>query len=395
MTEPTTNSNTLQCGVLQLQEAIDACMKKHWDDFRKDAQQHFDVFRKDYIEPSIHFIEHEKKEADSKYDLLQQEHNAMRTKCSDLERYNSLLQEKIETIEKEMASFSQVSMIAKWEKRLHVKNQECEKIQDSLDKSKAHVHRLQQENTLLNTRLEKQDLHLAQCTFEGKDGVIGEFTMDTIENVPCSNPSNTVDKEALLSQTETKPSTTEASVLTPVEPMNQSRVIQEQEKHVKDVCNHVEVVTSPTEQENTHQLAETMSMNKSQHADHVEVHDQGNKNIEPGFVDKESEDDDTLHVQKVKTDVMQSDNQKEQEESVSQTDITKTNESATVINQEERVSYTVKMLKRFSKDKAKTKYMLGTDKKLYEWCEGNVPGKEVGYQIEKKNGKNTYKFICK
>ena len=79
MSDSDATSNTLKCGVLQLQKTIEESMHKHWNEFRKDSQEHFDSFRADYIEPSVQFIEHEKKKADSKYETLLQKYRACGT----------------------------------------------------------------------------------------------------------------------------------------------------------------------------------------------------------------------------------------------------------------------------------------------------------------------------
>jgi hypothetical protein len=55
------------------------------------------------------------------------------------------------------------------------------------------------------------------------------------------------------------------------------------------------------------------------------------------------------------------------------------------------VTYKLKMLKRSRQSTEKTKYLLGTDKLLYEWKDGDIAGEVVGQQLEKK-GRNVFKF---
>jgi hypothetical protein len=49
------------------------------------------------------------------------------------------------------------------------------------------------------------------------------------------------------------------------------------------------------------------------------------------------------------------------------------------------------MLKRSRKDLDKSKYLIGSDKKLYECLEGEVAGAVVGEQMEKK-GRTVFRF---
>ena len=55
------------------------------------------------------------------------------------------------------------------------------------------------------------------------------------------------------------------------------------------------------------------------------------------------------------------------------------------------VTYQLKNLKR-PKEATKTKFLLGSDMFLYEWTEGNVPGKVVG---QKTTPSGKYKFFNK
>ena len=313
-------------------------MKDHWEDFRRESQRHFSTFHKDYIEPSVHFIEKEKKDADAKYTALEKLHTAMTNKCSDLERYNTLLQEKIESVENEMKSFSQVSMIAKWEKRLHNKSIECTRIQASLDKSIAFTHRLQQENTLLNTRLEKEDLLRQQqlCTTPKPapniQSVAQEPTAEALaETVPTVEAVLT--EEAVPVEATPAPAVEEAPAKTEATPAPAVEV---------PPAPAVEVPPAETEPPAPAQTEATPAPTSA-----------------PDPVDRQTNAD------------------------VADDDVT---------TRATEVTYKVKMMKRSRQDAEKTKYMLGTDKVLDEWREGDVAGAVVGHQIE-KNGRNVFKFI--
>lgn len=417
MAEPNVKQPALKCGVMQLQDVIEECMQKHWDEFRKDSQRHFDSFRKEYIEPSVQFIENEKREADSKYVCLQNDYNTMKRKCSDLERYNTLLQEKLETMEKEMVSFSQVSMIAKWEKRLHTKNQECERIQESLDKTKAHVIRLQRENTLLNTQLERREEQLVQSSFEGKIGVIGEFTMDKRAVLTNHSGDTKTSGDACFLSTHLSHSAI----------LSEDQTSKPHDDGISALPDDVVTKTSVVHGKST---ADKSYIAPSQEADNVEEKDKSlvdakQKPNEPLYIihDRQESmesnngvDDNTsnhLVTEIVNDSEPASDSTLEKKADIPKESIVheKGIETAKTFNQftvggkevdhsemdcasEERVIYTVKRLKRTKDDKEKTKYMFGSDKKLYEWQDGDQPGNEVGYQME-KNGRKVFKFISK
>ena len=61
----------------------------------------------------------------------------MKNKLHDVSRYNTLLLEKVDAIESELSSFSQVSMIAKFEKQCNAKTIECDRLQSRLDVMKS------------------------------------------------------------------------------------------------------------------------------------------------------------------------------------------------------------------------------------------------------------------
>jgi len=340
-------------------------MKDHWEDFRRESQRHFSTFHKDYIEPSVHFIEKEKKDADAKYTALEKLHTAMTNKCSDLERYNTLLQEKIESVENEMKSFSQVSMIAKWEKRLHNKSIECTRIQASLDKSIAFTHRLQQENTLLNTRLEKEDLLRQQqlCTTPK----------------PTPNIQSVAQEPTAEALAETVP-TVEAA-------------LTEEAVHVEATqAPAVEVPPTETETEPpAPAVEEAPAKTEATPAPAVEVPPAETEPPAPAVEVPPAETEPPAPAKTEATPAPQAPAPTSAPDSVDrQTNADVADDDVTTRATD--VTYKVKMMKRSRQDAEKTKYMLGTDKVLYEWREGDVAGAVVGHQIE-KNGRNVFKFI--
>jgi hypothetical protein len=348
-------------------------MKDHWEDIRRESQQHFYTFHKDYIEPSVHFIEKEKKDADAKYAELEKIHTVMTNKCSDLERYNTLLQEKIESVENEMKSFSQVSMIAKWEKRLHDKSLECTRIQESLDKSIAFTHRLQQENILLNSRLEKDELLRQQqlCTTPAMI-VPAETPNPDTEMTP---PNRTVHKEVSIDVNEEPVASpkTDSSTGADTERTTAVRVPDEPEPEAPKATG------ADTERTTTVRVPDEPEPEapKATEAEFEEPAPATEAEFEEPAPAPEAEFEEPAPAPEPKP---------EEPEPVS-TVVADVEDTSRAIE----VTYKVKMLKRSRQSIEKTKYLLGTDKLLYEWKDGDIAGEVVGQQLEKK-GRNVFKF---
>ena len=431
-TVPTSNAS-LHCGVVQLQNTIEMCMKNHWEDFRRDSQQHFKIFHTDYIEPSIQFIETEKKNADEKHRLLENEYNKLKNKCNDLERYNTLLQEKIEAVEKEMKSFSQVSMIAKWEKRLHDKSKEYTSIQASLEKSKGVVHRLKQENTVLNTRLEmlEKDAHRRNFVSSARSylqhtSVVAPVTISTTSTAaaevlvvnevdseaaePLTNYSNTNETEPSdvdvhhdtgCTSAQTIPSdiAPEPCVESTLEesnpPNNEMRdgsVVHTNNETTNNEPPRVSVVETKIESaEESVELKsdkivcavdEKTTSTEARDDSEKKTREQPTENIEVSTLLSKSED-----IQKKNnTSTEDEPNPANERYADAVADVLTTTEQ-----REPDIAYKIKMLKRSRNDAEKTKYLFGSDKNLYEWTEGDIPGAIVGQQLE-KNGRNIFKF---
>lgn len=151
------NENTLSVdiGIQELKKAVDESMTNHWNAFKDDYVAHYEQFRKEYIEPSISFIDTQKKTADENYKKLESNYVALLQKHKDVSRYNALLLEKNDALEQELVSFTQVSMIAKYEKKCNEKTLECDLVQSQLDTLREKYKQLQRENVVLNNKLEK------------------------------------------------------------------------------------------------------------------------------------------------------------------------------------------------------------------------------------------------
>ena len=95
----------LEQGVQDLHDTIDRTMQSQWEAFQKQYHTHWQTFNTDYIQPSIAFLGEERKRMDNEHQQLMKSYEAAQNKCTDLERYNTLLQEKIAAVEQEMKSF--------------------------------------------------------------------------------------------------------------------------------------------------------------------------------------------------------------------------------------------------------------------------------------------------
>lgn len=419
-----TSNSSLQCGVVQLQHTIEMCMKNHWEDFRRDSQQHFTTFHTDYIEPSIQFIETEKKNADEKHRLLENEYNQLKNKCSDLERYNTLLQEKIEAVETEMKSFSQVSMIAKWEKRLHDKTKEYTSIQASLDKSKEVVHRLKQENTVLNTRLEmlEKDAHRRNFVSSARSylqhtAVVAPVMISTTSTSqvqvvnavdseagePLTNDSNTNGTEPSDVDVHHDTGFTSAQTIPndiALEPCVES-TLEESNQPNNEMSDEPVVQTNKgTSNNELHRISVVETKNESVEPESDKIACEINEKTTPTEAVDDSENKNT-HEQPeenaaVSTLLPKSENVQKKTSIEDEPDPANERgvDSDVLTTTEQRepdIKYKIKMLKRSRNDAEKTKYLFGSDKNLYEWTEGDVPGAIVGQQLE-KNGRNVFKF---
>lgn len=139
----------------QLQHTLNDHLDTHMTAFREEYTQSWRRFYSECIQPSVEFIGTEKKALDAKYATLHKQYTDAVQKCEDLERYNALLREKIEAVETEMKTFTQVSMITRWENKLAKKTRECEQTEEKLAREKRKVDGLRAENTFLNTQLER------------------------------------------------------------------------------------------------------------------------------------------------------------------------------------------------------------------------------------------------
>ena len=109
----------------------------------RDAVQHqLDIFNAEYITPSKQVIE--KFTAD--FRRLEQEKLKLEDDYRHLEQYNSLLNDKLRQQEEDMKSFSNVSMIKQWEKKIQCIKDEHARLQKRFDVTAAKLEAEEKHN---------------------------------------------------------------------------------------------------------------------------------------------------------------------------------------------------------------------------------------------------------
>lgn len=408
-------------GIQQLQNAIDNSMQNHWQSFREEYHANYEQFRKDYIEPSITFIETQKISADEKYKTLEKEHADLQQKYQDVSRYNSLLLEKVDTLETELKSFSQVSMIAKFERQCRNKTSECEQIQSKHDALKSKFYDLQKENLVLNSQLEKKNKNLesnqVHSTCSIQTSTISKHQDKQDEPLQQTKPESCKTKpesaSKLSSFIDSFSNTSKHDVMTPVQTVQTTDQDQDQDTHkalqsncktsnvkdvsdvkdVKDVKDINECNTLPISEQHQSVINTVDTVDENNDKQHP-------KETESKSVKTQNEptiQHETLsHHIETSTDTTDKQNQQNKIEAqedilIQQTKPDTLKEDATVVEVQQPITYKIKRLKRPKVDTEKQQYLFGSDNKLYIFIDEHTAGEEVGQQIE-KNGKKMFKF---
>lgn len=172
------NTTTREFDVIRL--ALDESLDKKWETFSSEFRTLWSQFQTECIESSHKLVVAEKRVADERYSTLDDAFSRVKQKCADYERYNQLLQEKLDNIQEEMKSLSSVSMTIQWEKRVADKENECMRLKEQLDKQKRINTTLKRENTLLNTQLERMEdsNKIASCDFADASASASKNAMD-------------------------------------------------------------------------------------------------------------------------------------------------------------------------------------------------------------------------
>lgn len=408
-------------GVQHLQCAIDESMQKHWKIFTQEYTFHYEQFRKNYVEPSIAFIETQKENADKKYNTLKDIHKELQLKFHDVSRYNALLMEKVDALEMELKSFSQVSLIAKFEKRCRDKTVECEQTQSRHNALKSKYQKLQKENLLLNSRLEqKPSTNIPQPYLTLVSKPQSAHTPANTSNIftdtdTDTQPNTTVSrKSASHRRSSSKLSSFVDSFVSkthPHIPIQTETVFQNVQKDncIDGVNNCISKTVEERQNTNYERVMGDETIELTTNAALTEVHtDQECVNTPKNCTIRATEKNEIKEgrettVEKEKSvDTPKKNIPREetsttvgstlQESTKKKTVDTKNDMSLEKENNcEKRMTYIVKKLKRRKVDSEKQNYLLGTDQKLYVYIDEKTAGEEVGHQIE-KNGKKIFKF---
>jgi hypothetical protein len=389
----------------QLQRTLNEHLDTHMTAFREEYTRSWQAFYAECIQPSVDFIGTEKKEMDAKYRAIHAQYMDATQKCADLERYNALLREKIETVENEMKTLTQVSMITKWENRLAKKTKECEQIQAKLEKEKRRAESYRAENTLLNTQLEK-----LSAASVGEDGSPpSEPTQNKADRgqVLCSSESETetgvvpnkgaqsamCQNTCLEGKIDPKPATESGSV---------------EERHQEGQRQ------PPTEQDET-TITTTTTTTKTTATAMATVMPPDElvlKTVNTPVVQDEPDttttdtatDGTTMPLAPEADNATCSEGRDLHEEPQAPTSAEEAQENGVLdsglvtLEDEQKepkapeVTYTIKPIRRYKGDANKTMFLLGSDAKLYECLDGNIPGAEIGVGVTRSDGRTSYKF---
>jgi hypothetical protein len=384
--------------------AFDRGLDHKWENFCTEFKQLWGQFQKECIQSSQKLVLAEKEAADVRYDTILSDFNGMKAKLGDLERYNQLLQEKLDSTQEEMKSLSAVSMTIQWEKRVTLKQAECQRLTQQVEKLQKINTTLKRENTLLNTQLEQwnheESLHDTSINDSPPAAPV------TVEWVPTEAYAET-------------PCLTESQPDDSNEQPTPQLVIADATEHTNQTSAVLETVC--TDNHSTEQLAlcEPQDIQESDAKQHLmelslEIPSSVAQTVEPDtevpsepHVEVTTEPqpmpnlaNDTTEVLKVLIpDVAETPMQENTEHPVSNsvvgaaevpTEVTTPLETDESVEASPTITYTVKKLKRKKTDESKTTYLLGSNNVLYTWTENDQPGEEVGvkstrgYKFHKK-----------
>ena len=395
-------------GVHHLQQAIDSSMKLHWASFTKEYALHYEQFRTDYIEPSVAFIDTQKRIADEKYNTLEKTHDEMKNKLQDVSRYNTLLLEKVDAIESELSSFSQVSMIAKFEKQCNAKTIECDRLQSRLDVMKSKYQQLQKENLSLNAKIEHMPVNVLRRVSECVQPEA--ITQDTCLPIPTESVSTHVSKSysklsvftnafssTSAAQREETPDATEQRDTTPeIVSTEQNAMVVDNETpltlldgetcHVVVHHSHTQIVVGEDAEDSNVLLTDGERVDSVNPSHESFTHDDPIIITTPPTTLVDCDDTHTPVTEPIR--IIECGTTPEIPEIVEESSSVACSDMDEPVS---AISYIIKKLKRPKVDTVKQPYLFGSDKKLYTYVDDTTAGEEVGHQVE-KNGKKMFKF---
>ena len=375
----TTDDPSVDAEIETVRHALDRSLDEKWDHFRTDFRELWGQFQTECIESSHKLVVAEKAAADERYAVLKDAYDKVKAKCADVDRYNQLLQEKLDQTQAEMKSLSAVSMTIQWEKRVASKQAECERLTKQLETQKQVNTTLKRENTLLNTQLEQWS--------DAREAEAAEKTKGVTEAEAAKTKGRAKEATEAAAMAASKAmDATEAAATAAGKAMDATEAAATAKPTSNIAASSESPATTVAPKAETEPAA-TSSV-------HVEA---SNPVTEPPTVALEAEQ---AAVASEPTPTAEAAAPTAPEVDAAATsppapDPTTPSEPVEVAAPEPAppttpttmpadspeppaITYTLKKLKRKKTDTEKTLFMLGSDDVLYAWTEGDVPGAAVG-----------------
>ena len=377
LTNTTTDDPSVDAEIASVRHALDRSLDEKWDHFRTDFRELWGQFQTECIESSHKLVLAEKAAADQRYAVLKDAYDKVKAKCADVDRYNQLLQEKLDHVQAEMKSLSAVSMTIQWEKRVASKQAECERLTKQLETQKQVNTTLKRENTLLNTQLEQWS--------DAREAETAEKTKEVTEAEAAKTKGRAKEATEAAAMAAAKAmDATEAAATAAGSDRGDATKAAATAKPTSNIAAFSESPASTVAPKAETEPAATSSV-------HVEA---SNPVTEPPTVALEAEqaevaaeptptaetaapEDNAAATSPPAPEPMTSGEPVEAVAPEPAPPATPTT-TPTEPPAPPAITYTLKKLKRKKADTEKTPFLLGSDDVLYAWTEGNVPGVAVG-----------------
>ena len=398
MLASTTTDPAMDAEIATVRCALDRSLDEKWDHFRTDFRDLWGQFQTECIESSHKLVVAEKAAADERFAVLKDAYDKVKAKCADMDRYNQLLQEKLDHTQAEMKSLSAVSMTIQWEKRVASKQAECERLTKQLETQKQINTTLKRENTLLNTQLEQwgdakeAEERATAVETEANEAVTKQISTDaSVEAPPLTELSMAeTDTRVMTIETDTEPTANAES----------PEASQANDPPAECVLDATTPVSSDTSTEPRGETTPQLSIPSN-----VTPETEGACTVPEEVVVQET----ASATETEATAPTTSADAVDAPEATLSIDASKEHATTTlpVANEPTNdvslapsvpanvppvptLTYTLKKLKRKKTDTEKTPFLLGSDDVLYAWTEGDVPGAAVGTKTARG-----YKFTKK
>lgn len=379
-----TDDPSVDAEIATVRHALDRSLDEKWDHFRTDFRELWGQFQTECIESSHKLVVAEKAAADERYAVLKDAYDKVKAKCADFDRYNQLLQEKLDHVQEEMKSLSAVSMTIQWEKRVASKQAECKRLTKQLETQKQVNTTLKRENTLLNTQLEqwgeaREAAGKVKDATEAAAAMAAEKAMDaTGAAMAAAEKAREATDAAAVAVDKAAVEATRKTAASSVSPPSAMEAPEAKTEPAATSLVDVETSDSTTEPlgvaleaEQTEDASEPTSTTESA------VPEEHNVTTEPKGVVPTPTTAPAASLPEAPPPAAPKD-----------TPPSPTTPADTPAPP--AITYTLKKLKRKKADTVKTPFLLGSDNVLYAWTEGDKPGAPVGT----KTGKG-YKFTKK